>query len=158
MDCLSMQCLLLISTLLCPISLSSTPFGWVDADCCLSRELLDIFLASGCLTVVCVVPNQLITCCQRARSVDCISKMSLAQKLWAEKIAEQWKIKTNKVIAVWPVLYVEQSPNQKVSPLTMETWGVKSSLSLKMQVRQSPIFKHIYFHRSLFVWRILIFS
>lgn len=57
----------------------------------------------------------------------------------------------NKAI-VWPASYVAQSPVQKVSPLTaMEIWGVKSRPPLKMQMRLSPVFKHKYFHRALFV-------
>lgn len=36
------------------VSPSSTPCGRVDADCSLSRELSDSFLASRCLTGVCV--------------------------------------------------------------------------------------------------------
>lgn len=69
------------------------------------------------------------------------------------------EVKTSKATEVWPVSYVEQSPVKKVSPLTtMEMGGVKTSLPLKIQARQSPVFKHIDFYGVFFVQKIMIFS
>ena len=154
MDCQSMQCPVLISTLLCP-PLTFLCSLWLDWCWLLPQQgIVRLIFSFKVFNIcVCVVHNQLITCCQRARSVDCVSKISLAEILWVKKdCREQWRIKMNKAIAVWPVSSVEQPLIQKVSPLTtMEMWRVKSSLPLKM--RDSLRSLNIHFFIGLYLYK-----
>lgn len=88
MDCQSMQCPVLISTLLCShlTFLSSLWLGWCQllSQQAIVRLVFSFKMFNSC---VCGVGNQLITCCQRAHQLT-ISKMPLAQILWVRKIAE----------------------------------------------------------------------